>query len=66
MKTLSELIAEGSAFPIEYVLAVITLAAMALAAFTIHAIVSIAKPKTIDGEVLQSVKLPSSGYWITV
>jgi|GEM_PF-6648879 len=43
MKTLSELIAEGSAFPIEYVLAVIALAAMALAAFTIHAIVSIAK-----------------------
>ncbi|MEL7452795.1 MAG: hypothetical protein AAGJ50_05415 [Pseudomonadota bacterium] len=45
MKALSELIAEGSAFPIEYILAVIALAAMALAAFTIHAIASIAKRK---------------------
>ncbi len=45
MKSLSELIAEGSAFPIEYVLAVVALAAMALAAFAIHAIVSVAKRK---------------------
>lgn len=45
MDGLVELIADGSAFPIEYVLAVIALAAMALAAFAIHAVHSVAKRK---------------------
>jgi hypothetical protein len=45
MTELGELITKGSAFPMEYVLALLALAAMALAAFAIHAIHSIAKQK---------------------
>ena len=45
MTEIGELITEGSAFPMEYVLALLALAAMALAAFAIHAIHSIAKRK---------------------
>jgi hypothetical protein len=45
MTELVELITKGSAFSMEYVLALLALAAMALAAFAIHAIHSIAKQK---------------------
>jgi hypothetical protein len=45
MPEIGELITKGSAFPMEYVLALIALAAMALAAFAIHAICSIARRK---------------------
>jgi|TARA_Y100000815_G_scaffold222181_1_gene208721 hypothetical protein len=45
MPEIGELITKGSAFPMEYVLALVALAAMALAAFAIYAIHSIAKRK---------------------
>lgn len=45
MPEIVELIAKGSAFPMEYVLALIALAAFALAAFAIHAMHSIAQRK---------------------
>ncbi|SFH55921.1 hypothetical protein SAMN05216299_12225 [Nitrosospira sp. Nsp14] len=45
MLKIVELITKGSAFPMEYVLALIALAAMALAAFAIHVIHSIARRK---------------------
>ena len=43
MSTVIELISHGANFPVEYVMALIALAAMGLAAFTIHAVHSIAK-----------------------
>lgn len=45
MAELADLIANGSAFPMEYILALIALGAMALAAFAIYAMHSIAKRK---------------------
>lgn len=43
MSEFVELIANGSAFPIEYVMALIALSVIGLAFFAIHAIHSIAK-----------------------
>ncbi len=45
MSDLVELIVGGARFPMEYVLALIALGAMALAGFAIHAVHSIAKKK---------------------
>lgn len=45
MAALINLIANGSTFPMEYVLALIALGAMALAAFAIHIVHSITKRK---------------------
>lgn len=45
MSDVIELIAGGAKFPMEYVLALIALAAFALAGFAIHAVHSIAKKK---------------------
>jgi hypothetical protein len=45
MSEIGELITIGSAFPMEYVLALIALAAIALAAFAIYTIHSIVKRK---------------------
>lgn len=45
MAKLIELFTSGAKFPLEYVLALIALAAIGLAAFAIHAMHSIAKEK---------------------
>lgn len=45
MKALIELIAAGVNFPIEYVVALIALGVIALSAFAIHVIHSLAKRK---------------------
>lgn len=45
MAKIIELITKGSEFPLEYVMALIALAAIALAAFAIHVIYSITRRK---------------------